>query len=172
MLTVGEAIQTALQFEHSVRGVYEDAATRAADPVAKKTLLVLADEEHGHVQYLEERLAEWMRDGKVRSEVLPTVLPSAKVIQEGVKQLKARMRLPENERRESIETLKRAVEVEDQTSAFYRDMVGKLEGEGRRMFQRFLEIEDGHNAMVQAELDSVQGLGYWFDVEEFKLEAG
>jgi hypothetical protein len=40
------------------------------------------------------------------------------------------------------------------------------------MFQRFPEIEDGHNAIVQAELDSVQGLGYWFDVEEFKLEAG
>jgi rubrerythrin len=71
MMTVGEAIQTALQFEHSVRSVYEDAAARAADPVAKKTLLVLAGEEQGHVQYLEERLAEWKRDGKVCPRCCP-----------------------------------------------------------------------------------------------------
>ena len=45
-------------------------------------------------------------------------------------------------------------------------------GEERALFQRFLEIEDGHHAIVQAELDAVQGLGYWFDVQEFKLEAG
>jgi hypothetical protein len=34
-----------------------------------------------------------------------------------------------------------------------------------------LEIEEGHVSIVQAELDSVQGLGYWFDVPEFALES-
>ena len=171
-MTVEEAIRTALDFEHRVRGVYPEAAARAADPVAKKMLLVLADEEQGHIDYLEERLSEWKRTGKVRPEVLPTALPPAKVIEAGVKRLKERMRLPENERREGVETLKRAVDVENQTGAFYEEMVAKLDGDARLMFKRFLEIEEGHNAMVQAELDSVQGLGYWFDVEEFKLEAG
>jgi hypothetical protein len=33
-----------------------------------------------------------------------------------------------------------------------------------------LEIEDGHLAIVQAQLDSVQGMGFWFDVAEFRLE--
>lgn len=172
-MTVEEAIQTALQFENRVRGVYAEAAARAGDAVAKKMLLVLVGEEQRHVEYLEARLAEWKATGKVRAEALTTDLPSAKVIQEGVKKLTQRMRLPENERRESIETLKRSLEVEDETSAFYREMVGRLRaGEERAMFQRFLDIEEGHHAIVLAELDSVQGLGYWFDVQEFHLEAG
>jgi rubrerythrin len=109
----------------------------------------------------------------VRAEALATDIPSAKVIQEGVKKLTQRMRLPEHERRESIETLTRAVEVENETSAFYRRIVAELRaGEEQALFKRFVEIEEGHLAIVQAELDVVQGLGYWFDVQEFKLEAG
>jgi len=38
--------------------------------------------------------------------------------------------------------------------------------------QRFVEIEEGHRAIVQAEIDCVSGLGFWFDTAEFKLEAG
>jgi len=172
-MTVEEAIQTSLQFENRVRDVYGEAAARAGDAVAKKMLLVMVGEEQRHVEYLEARLAEWKITGKVRAEALATDLPSAKVIQEGVKKLTQRMRLPEHERRESIETLTRAVEVENETSAFYRRIVAELRaGEERALFQRFLEIEEGHLAIVQAELDAVQGLGYWFDVQEFKLEAG
>ena len=172
-MTVEEAIQTSLQFENRVRDVYTEAAARAGDAVAKKMLLVMVGEEQRHVEYLEARLAEWKTTGKVRAEALTTDLPSAKVIQEGVKKLTQRMRLPEHERRESIETLTRAVDVENETSAFYRRIVAELRtGEERALFQRFLEIEEGHLAIVQAELDAVQGLGYWFDVQEFKLEAG
>jgi rubrerythrin len=171
-MTVEEAILISLQFENRVRDVYAEAAARAGDPVAKKMLLVLVGEEQRHVGYLEARLAEWKTTGKVRAAALTTDLPSAKVIQEGVKKLTQRMRLPEHERRESIETLTRALEVENETSAFYRRIVAELHaGEERALFQRFLEIEDGHGAIVQAELDAVQGLGYWFDVQEFKLES-
>jgi rubrerythrin len=125
------------------------------------------------VDYLEARLAEWKTTGTVRAAALTTDLPSARVIQEGVKKLTERMRLPEHERRESIETLTRALAVEAETSAFYGRLVAQLRArEERALFQRFLDVEEGHHAIVQAELDSVQGLGYWFDVQEFRLEAG
>ena len=172
-MTVEEAIQTALQYERRVRGVYEEAAARASDEAAKKMLQVMVGEEQRHVEYLEARLAEWKSTGKVRAAALATDLPSAKVIREGVARLKERLGMPERERREAIETLNRALEVERETSAFYEQMVRQLVGAAERaMFQRFLEIEAGHYAIVQAELDSVQGLGYWFDVQEFHLEAG
>jgi hypothetical protein len=35
-----------------------------------------------------------------------------------------------------------------------------------------MAIEDGHVAIVQAELDSVTQMGFWFDYREFDLEAG
>ena len=51
-------------------------------------------------------------------------------------------------------------------------MVSELPEEGQNLFARFLEIEDGHAAIVQAEMDSVNQRGFWFDVKEFDLEVG
>jgi hypothetical protein len=45
-----------------------------------------------------------------------------------------------------------------------------LPPEGRPLFERFVEIENGHLAIVQAEMDVVSGLGYWFDMREFNIE--
>jgi hypothetical protein len=33
-----------------------------------------------------------------------------------------------------------------------------------------VEIEEGHQAIVQAEIDSVSGMGVWFDTMELSLE--
>ena len=49
-------------------------------------------------------------------------------------------------------------------------MVSKLDGDGKTLFERFVEIEEGHQAIVQAEIDCVSGLGFWFDTLEFRLE--
>ncbi len=38
------------------------------------------------------------------------------------------------------------------------------------MFNRFLEIEDGHTAIVQAEVDVLTRTGYFFDFQEFTLD--
>jgi hypothetical protein len=49
-------------------------------------------------------------------------------------------------------------------------VVGELQADERRLFARFVEIEEGHEAIVQAEIDALTGLGYWFDFQEFRLE--
>jgi rubrerythrin len=171
MMTLEQAIQTALDYENKVCAVYEEAAARASDPTAKRMLEVLVAEERRHVEYLESRLAEWKKTGTVTVAALATDVPSAERIRQGVKTLKDRIKLPETQRREAIETLKRALQVEDETSKFYERVVGEMpDAEQRRLFQRFLEIERGHGAIVQAELDSVQGNGFWFDTREFELE--
>ncbi|MDH4196285.1 MAG: hypothetical protein OEW05_02645 [Candidatus Aminicenantes bacterium] len=54
----------------------------------------------------------------------------------------------------------------------FLNMVAELHAEGQRLFARFVEIEEGHLAMAQAEIDAANGLGFWFDVREFRLEAG
>ena len=71
-----------------------------------------------------------------------------------------------------LSSLYQALAAEDETSAFYLQMVRELPVEGQRLFARFLEIEDGHGAIVQAEIDSVKHLGFWFDLKEFDLEVG
>jgi hypothetical protein len=49
-------------------------------------------------------------------------------------------------------------------------MVSTLDGEGQQLFKRFVEIEEGHEAIVQAEIDCVSNSGFWMDTMEFGLE--
>ena len=65
--------------------------------------------------------------------------------------------------------LEKAIEVERETSNFYKKMVDETGEEGKAFFSRFVEIEEGHLAIVQAELESLQGNGFGFDMPEFKL---
>ncbi len=51
-------------------------------------------------------------------------------------------------------------------------MVRTLDADGKKLFERFVEIEEGHVAIVQAEMDMVTGSGYWFDTADFSIEQG
>jgi len=62
-MTIEEAIKTALVFEKKVHALYETAAKNATDVTARKVFATLAQEERGHVTYLESRLAR-MAEGR------------------------------------------------------------------------------------------------------------
>lgn len=79
-MTIEKAIQTAIEFESQVRDMYQGAAKEAVDPVGKRVFTVLADEEQGHVDYLQSRLEEWRKTGKVNPGALETAVPSREVI--------------------------------------------------------------------------------------------
>lgn len=170
-IRLDEAIQTALEFEKKVLKVYEEAAKKVADPVGQRVFRQLAKEEAGHVAYLESRLAEWQKGGQIDLAELATVVPSAERIAEGRKRVGKSMRSGRPATTE-VEHLQRALAAEKETSAFYQKMVGELSGERQKLFARFLEIEEGHVAIVQAEIDAVSGSGFWFDMMEFDVEKG
>jgi len=169
-MDIETAITTALQFENRVVGVYEDAAKATLDPAGRRMFETLVKEEKSHVAYLEHKLAEWRATGRVTAEKLATLIPPRERIEDGVRRLRSRVATaaPEKE----LALLRRALEVEIGAGDFYRSVVRELPAEARMLFQRFVEIEQGHQAIVQAEIDSVTGLGFWFDVREFDLEAG
>jgi rubrerythrin len=171
-MTIEEAIKTALVYENKVHTSYVDAARRAKNETARKVFRTLAQEEMGHVNYLESRLGEWQRSARLSPEKLDTVLPSAERVRAGLARLRSQVAQRKDGHASELDSLRQALAAEDETSSFYRQMVGELSAEGKELFSRFLEIEDGHAAIVQAEIDSVNRLGFWFDLEEFDLEAG
>ena len=168
-MTIEEAIKTAIQYEKKVVQVYEEAVRASEDETGKKIYAVLAKEERQHVDYLDSRLTEWKATGRVTAAALGTVVPSRERIDEGVRTLQSRVarKAPEAEMR----LLKRALDVEVETSAFYGRVVKELPPDGRAMFERFVEIEQGHQAIVQAEMNTVAGNGYWFDMPEISMES-
>jgi len=165
-----DALGTAIDYEHRVRDHYADAARKATDPVAQRVFAILAREEQGHVEYLEARLQEWKTTGVVKAVELKSILPDAAQVQQAVQ--KAPKGVPATPvAKAEIDFLKEALELERTTSAFYQSLVAQLEPVHKPLFARFLEIEEGHVTIVQAEIDAIAGHGHWFDFMEFRLEA-
>jgi rubrerythrin len=170
-MNLKEAIAIALDFEKKVRDHYLRGAKDIAEPMGKRVFAVLGKEEQGHVDYLEHCLAQWKKSGKVANVALKSVLPpGVKWIAEERKKLAARKDKRVATKTE-VEALKTALQYEKEAGAFYHKLVAELPKADQPLFDKFLGIEDGHLALVQAQLDSVQGLGFWFDVAEFRLEA-
>jgi rubrerythrin len=167
-MTLEEAIKMALEYETKVRDTYMDAAKKATEDTGKRIFSVLGDEEQGHINYLQSRLEQWQKTGKITAEKLETVVPSQKSIEQGVKKLHKEM--SRSDYGSEMEMLRKALELETDTSNFYHRMVEEL-GEEGKMFEQFIKIEEGHRAIVQAEIDYLGKTGYFFDFQEFSMEA-
>jgi rubrerythrin len=167
-----EAIKTAIEYETLVMKVYDEALSTATDKVGKRIFQVLAEEEKRHLEYLNSRLVEWEDTGEIIIEELDTFIPSKMKIDKEANKLQLKLQPKESDKKfkdTQLKMLKKALEVEEETSNFYKKMVSELSSTGQELFMRFVEIEEGHKAIVQAEIDSVTGIGYWFDMPEFNL---
>lgn len=168
-MTLDEAIQTALQYEGRVIATYLDAMRRSRNPIGKKVFKTLNEEEVGHVRYLKEKLDELAKTGRIKPSRLATSIPPAEKIGAALKNHRGNTESPVPE--EELNLLRRVLNVEVETCEFYRKLAKELPPEDASLFERFVEIEEGHRAIVQAEIDSISGSGFWFDVPEFRLEA-
>lgn len=173
-MSMEKAIKTAIEFENRVKDVYRVAEEQAENPAGKHVLRALANEEQEHIDYLESRLIEWQKTGKITLKKLETVVPSAELIMKEVEKLKDKTKIHDKDLHHSSELrmLRNAYELETETSEFYKRMVRELPEEGQQLFARFVEIEEGHKMIVQAEIDYISGPGYWFDFKEFDLAGG
>ena len=79
-MTIEEAIHTAIEHENSVRDVYMDASGKIEDPIGKKVFTVLAREEQGHVDFLNDCMKQWRETGKVNAMRLNTAVPARSLI--------------------------------------------------------------------------------------------
>lgn len=169
-MNLQEAIVVAIDFEKKVRDHYLRGVDDIPDPQGRKVFAMLGKEEQGHVDYLEHCHAQWRATGKVPDVALKTILPlGSKWIEDERRKISGQGTRVAS--KTEVDALKVALQHEKDAGIFYHKLVAELPREEQALFTRFLEIEDGHLAIVQAELDSVQGLGFWFDVAEFRLEA-
>ena len=69
-----------------------------------------------------------------------------------------------------LERLYTALKLEDEATAHYQKLIATLGPEGKRLFQRFLDIEEGHTLLVQTEIDVATKTGFFYDFPEFNQE--
>ena len=169
-MTIEEAIKTAIDFEIKIRDTYRDAVQQTEDPTGQKIFMMLAEDEQNHVDYLNHKLEEWRKSGKLSPVKLASIIPPKALIEKEAAKLKTRMQ--KDDRGVKQQMLSKALKLEIETSEFYRQMVEKLPEEGRQLFRLFLEIENNHIDSVQFEMDYYGNTGYWFGFEEFDMAAG
>jgi rubrerythrin len=167
-----EAIKIALEFEHEVTFTYEEARDKTSDPVGKRIFGLLATEEKQHVAYLKACLERWKKTGKVTEEVLESSLPPKCTIEYALATVQDAVKNEGSASPVEMKLLEQAVKAEEKTSDFYKRLVSELDEDGRALFARFVEIEEGHLTIVRAELDAVSGSGCWFDVPEWRFSDG
>jgi rubrerythrin len=169
-MKLDDAIKTALEFETGVHRIYLEAMEKTADPAARRVFGVLCEEELGHLEFLKARLEEWQKTGKVKAERLETSIPGRKAIEKALQDLRKSVEPKPSKQIPELESLKKALDAEIKASEFYKDMVAKLDSDGQALFKRFVEIEEGHEAIVRAEINSVTNRGFWFDIREIRPE--
>jgi len=168
-MKIEEAIQKAIEYETRILEMYTKATLEIADARGQKVFGMLADEERGHVAYLKDKLQQWQEQGTVHFDSLSSNLPDLDSIQAEADKVTDRFSSKSLTRERQI--LEQAFQAEMVTSKFYENLVSTLTGDGRKMFARFLEIENEHLQLVQAELDFITHSGFWFDFPEFDMEA-
>ena len=170
MMTLEEAITNAIAYETRIRNIYREAVQGTDDPKGRKIFEALAEDEQRHIDYLEAKRTQWYAEGRITVESLTSRIPAPALLAADTEDLQHTM--SREDRTDEKRMLSKALQVEVETSAFYRRLVAQMEGDARAMFARFLEIEDGHIAAVQAELDYISHTGFWFDFQEFDMEHG
>jgi len=79
-------------------------------------------------------------------------------------------RIPEQTLGNVKRLLNSALSIEVETSTFYREALEKTDGDIKKIFAKFLEIENRHVEAVQVELDYATKSGFWFNFMEIDLE--
>ena len=169
-MAIEVAIKQAIEYETRICKLYWDAHLQTRDKTAKRIYKLMAEEEAGHVKYLEYKLGIWHKSGELSANGLKTALPPNDAIKAAADKLTR-----DSERADStreLGTLAKIYQAEQETNAFFHKLVEELPEEARDFFARFLEIENGHLALVGAEIDAINGMGRWFDIDEYDLEAG
>ena len=159
------ALLSAIAFEYRVRDHYVESARRVTDPRGQRVFTTLAREEQGHADYLAITLAHWKANGTLPLDEFSERQPGADWIRDAAVRITARnLPMAASHELPELACLKQALVLERQTSAFYMDLVNGLEPGQRMVFARFLDIEDGHAAMLQSEIEALEGAGNWQDV--------
>ncbi len=163
-----DAIVAAIAHEEKIRDVYREAAAAVSDHRCRRILEALGEDEASHVEYLKEHLDRWRRTGRLDVKRLETsIAPDREIAEEARRHSRT---LPDDPHGDEKQVLSRALQVEVETSEFYRRMAEEMTGEARDLFAGFLAVEERHVAAVQSQLDYYSHTGYWFGTKEFDME--
>jgi rubrerythrin len=161
-----QAMKTAIEMEKSGHRFFTEASNKVRNEAGRRVFARLAQEEMVHLKTF-EKIFDEVSGGTEWKEALRSVAPGERVpyFDDARKQFKT------DDMSIEMQYLKRALDLEREAMAFFEKAMGEAESpEAREIFRRIYEEEKLHYDLIQAEIDSVDGSGFWFDIPEFKMD--
>jgi rubrerythrin len=161
-----QAMRTAIEMEKSGYRFFTEASNKVKHEVGRKLFSRLAAEEIDHMRTFEKIFNE-LSGGSNWQEAMKAIQPTKRVpyFDEARKEFKVEDMSVE------LDYLKRALDLERDAIRFFEEAIRDSETpEVREIFDRILTEERGHYDLIQSEIDSINGNGFWFDVQEFYMD--
>ena len=167
-MRIEEGIAAAVECKKRVRDVYAEALKEASNPVGRRVYQLLTDEEQQQIDYLLEKLEQWESSGRIETDQFEATPYSEDEIARCAVHLKSN--LPPRDEQCELNILRRAMVVDGEVTEFLKKLKDDIPDDAREIFKQFIKIEEGHAKVLQAEIDSIENTGFWFDIREFILE--
>jgi rubrerythrin len=162
-----KALKTAIEIEDQGLLNFLKFARQTKDTTGKNMFIRLAMDEHEHRRIIEQQLNNLM-EGKplIKIEIPKSEIEQvAPTIREKQQRTRGESGLLE------IDALNTALDLERKAAKFFREQANLVnDDEAKSLFVRLAEWEDAHFDIIQAELDSIQGTGFWFGIPEFQMD--
>lgn len=166
-----KAIETAIQIEKDGLAFYTEAARQTDDPNGKKMFQSLAKDEAAHLGLFEDARQALLERGKWLSPEEVAAVSPGEFDRPPIFPTGDEVKTSEMPERELI-ALRRGIQAEEASITFYSEQMDKTDDpDGRAMYAYLIEQEEGHRTILQGEYDYLTRTGFWFDVQEFDLEA-
>ena len=161
------ALKLAIEAEKEGLESYLRYALQTKATQGKDMFLQLALDEVDHMNLLEEQFNHLTQTGNFRPKELPkTLLERIRP-----KVAKRQLKISGETGLSAIDALKTALEHESKAVRFYQDFYANTtDAAARGIFARMIEMEEAHVEIIQAEIDSISGSGFWFGISEITLE--
>ncbi|MFH1220250.1 MAG: ferritin family protein [Candidatus Eisenbacteria bacterium] len=161
-----QAMKTAIEMEKSGHRFFTDAARQVKHEVGRKLFSRLASEELIHLQVF-EKIFSALASGTDWKKAVAGVEPARRMTSFD----DARKEFEAVDLSVELDFLRKALDLERKAIGFFERAAREAGTAGaREVFTQILDQEQGHYDLIQAEIDSINGSGYWFDVQEFYMD--
>jgi rubrerythrin len=162
-----EALKLAMEREKGANKFYRQAADKTEDPNGKKMFEWLAKEESRHLTKLRQQLrsvvdnSEWLEWRRATAPIERTEFPPPS-------EVTGRVEVGAGER----DALRLAIQAEKEAVDFYKEAEDSTPDlRGKAMFKALAREEEGHLALLEAELQWITQSRKYFTLHRFTLRA-
>jgi rubrerythrin len=164
---VREAIKTAIQLENDGQAFFSKAAQETSNELGKKMFRKLAADEVRHLQTF-KKMFETLTDPQTWKQLMAESPPRERM---PYFQQKSAGRTPAEKGAGELRALQEALEVERKAIGYFKTISKQTaDAEASRIFDTIAREEEGHYDLIQAQIDSVNHSGFWFDIGEFQMD--